>query len=394
MREIFLAFLRLGLTSFGGPSAHIGYFHAEFVTRRGWLSEAEFAERLALAQFLPGPASSQLGFAIGLQRGGAAGALAAFAGFTLPSALFMALAGLALIALPQAGGAQAGGALAGGWLALALGGALEGLRLVALAVVAQAVLAMAQSLCPDWPRRGLALLALAAAVLVPQAWGQLALIGAAAALGAGLSRGFAPALPPAPAPMRASGARGLALALAAGCLALAALPFARPYLQAGALVFGGGHVVLPLLREGLGSAVSGADFLAGYGLAQAAPGPLFTFATYLGALTGGPAGALFATLAIFAPGLALYAAALPLWARLARLAPARGAVAAVNAAVVGLLAAAWATQIAPHALQGPATLALSALLLALALFTRLPPLALVALGAGAGAVLRLGFGVL
>lgn len=371
MIAVFLAFLRLGLTSFGGPSAHIGYFHSEFVARRGWLSEAEFAERLALAQFLPGPASSQLGFAIGLHRTGPAGALAAFAGFTLPSAALMALAGVAAARLPESG---------------PLAGAVEGLKLVALAIVAQAVVAMAGSLCPDRPRRIVAGLALAALVWLPFGSAQLAALAAAALLGA-LAPQAMVAAPEAPLPMRARGAVGLGLGWLVLCAGLLLIPFARPYLQAGALVFGGGHVVLSLLHEALGGPLEPRSFVAGYGLAQAMPGPLFTFASYLGAASGGVGGALLATAAIFAPGFALYAFALPLWARLAHIGAARGMVAAVNAAVVGVLGAAWLTQIAPYGLRGPAEIGLSAALLAAAFLTRLPPVALVTLAAGAGALL-------
>lgn len=371
MGEIFGAFLRLGLTSFGGPSAHIGYFRREFVARRGWLSEQAFAERLALAQFLPGPASSQLGFAIGWARGGAGGALAAFAGFTLPSAVLMALAGLGALHFPSAG---------------PLAGAISGLKLVALAVVAQAIWAMARTLCPDLPRRTLALLAAAALLALPMGGAQLGVIALAAVLGA-LAPQLAGAADAPGHPPDTPRARWLGAAFALLCLALAALPFARPYLQAGALVFGGGHVVLPLLHDSLGSQIAPDTFLAGYGLAQAMPGPLFTFATYLGASSGGWVGAALATAAIFAPGFALYALALPVWARLGRLPALRGAVAAVNAAVVGVLAAAWIGQILPFGLTNPRTIALSAVLLTLAFLTRLPPVALVALGAGAGAAL-------
>lgn len=387
MGKIFLAFLRLGLTSFGGPSAHVGYFHSEFVIRRGWLSEAEFAERLALAQFLPGPASSQLGLAIGLHRGGVAGALAAFLGFTLPSALFMALAGLALLSRPENG---------------LLAGALEGLKLVALAVVAQAVLSMARSLCPDWPRRAVALFTLVALMLTPAPGAQAGALFLAALAGMALAGASPPAqtAPPPPAqtapqPMaqpaapararHAGAASGLGLAFLLLSLALALWPAMQPFLKAGALVFGGGHVILPLLHPALGPVVGEDMFMSGYGLAQALPGPLSSFATYLGAVQAGWAGALAATLAIFAPGFALYALALPVWARLRGLRRVAGAVAGVNAAVVGLLAATWFDQLAPYGLADVRAMALSALLLALAFFTRLPPLALVALGAGMGA---------
>lgn len=369
MITIFWEFLRLGLTSFGGPTAHVGYFRARFVARLGWLTEAEFAELLGLAQFLPGPASSQLGFAIGLRRGGAAGALAAFLGFTLPSALLMAAAGIFAIAAPQ------------GWIA----GLLNGLQLVAVAVVAQALWAMFRALCPDALRQMIAGLALIVLILFPVNSVQIAALAAAGVFGALFPR----ALPGSPQPSASPTPKtptnsGLMLALGLGALALMLSPFARPYLGAGALVFGGGHVVLPLLREALPD-VAPADFLAGYGLAQAMPGPLFTFASYLGGLTGGWGGALLATAAIFAPGFALMAVALPFWARLRAITRLGAAVASVNAAVVGVLAAAWLTQILPHALIGPGALALAAGLTLLAFTTRLPPLALVVLGALGGA---------
>ena len=366
MKEVFKAFARLGLTSFGGPSAHIGYFQREFVARRGWLGDARFAEGLGLAHFLPGPSSSQLGLFIGLERAGGRGALAAFAGFTLPSALIMGLAGGLALRLPETG---------------PLAAALAGLILVAAAVVAQAVWGMARSLCPDTLRRGLAILAFAVMVAAPQTGMQVAVILAAALAGA-LRPPKAGADLSAPPVIRRSLPLGIGLLVL--CIGLAALPFSRPYLAAGALVFGGGHVVLPLLHDSLAASVGEARFLAGYGLAQALPGPLFTFATYLGAAQAGFWGAVLATLAIFAPGLALLALALPLWARLRGLARLRGAVAGVNAAVVGLLGAAWVTQLVPHALESPLAAAICALLTALAFLTRLPPVALVALGAGLG----------
>ncbi|PTV97489.1 chromate transporter [Rhodobacter aestuarii] len=369
VRAVFTAFTRLGLTSFGGPSAHIGYFHRAFVSGRGWLSEARFAEGLGLAQFLPGPASSQLGLFIGLSRGGVPGALAAFAGFTLPSALIMGLAGGLALHLPERG---------------PLAGALAGLILVALAIVAQAVAGMARSLCPDTQRRILALLALIALVLFPQTAVQMAVIAGAALTGALLSQATTTGGATEPAPPQSL---VLGLGLGAFGLLLALLPLARPYLAAGALVFGGGHVVLPLLHESLGAAVGDATFFAGYGLAQAMPGPLFTFATYLGAAQAGLWGAVVATLAIFAPGFALLTLALPLWARLRRFARLRGAVAGVNAAVVGLLGAAWVSQLAPHGVESLPAGAISILLLLLVFLTKLPPVALVALGAGLGAVL-------
>jgi len=272
--EIFAAFFKLGLTSFGGPAAHIGYFRRAFVTDRGWLTETEFAERLALCQFAPGPASSQLGFLIGLHRGGAGGAIMAFLGFTLPSFVLMTLAGVWALSY---GVTEAG----------ALGGVIAGLKLVAFAVVAQAIWGMGQALCPDAERRGLAAVAALALIWVAAPILQAGVIAAGAGIGALLlARSPAPLAPTSP-PRPAWGLLALTILL---ILALIALPFARPYLQAGALVFGGGHVVLPLLDGVLGERIAPAGFLAGYGLAQAMPGPLFTFASYLGALQDGVAG--------------------------------------------------------------------------------------------------------
>ncbi|WBL33971.1 chromate efflux transporter [Sinirhodobacter sp. HNIBRBA609] len=371
MIEVFWAFLKLGLSSFGGPTAHIGYFRTEFVTRRRWLDDAAFAERLALAQFLPGPASSQLGFAIGWHRAGPGGALAAFLGFTLPSAILMAAAGLWAVQLAPEG---------------ATAGALSGLKLVALAVVAQAIWAMSRALCPDLPRRALAGLACVALLIWPVAVLQIGVIALASLFGA-LAPWFArPIASPAP-PMYETQARPLAMILLVMCACLALAPLAHAYLSSGALVFGGGHVVLPLLREALGARIDAESFLAGYGLAQAMPGPLFTFASYLGALEKGALGALIATAAIFAPGFALYALALPLWSRICARSAARGAVSAANAAVMGILAATWLAQLLPSGLVSGRHLAISAGLLALAFAPRVPPVGLVVLGTGLGAAL-------
>jgi chromate transporter len=337
--EVFGAFLKLGLTSFGGPIAHLGYFHRELVERRRWVDEHHYAQLLALCQFLPGPASSQLGFCLGLLRAGWTGALAAFVAFTLPSALL--LVGFARL-LPYLG--QPYGR-----------GAVHGLKLVAVAVVAQGVLAMARRLTPDAPRAliaaGAAVLTLAAGPLAPP----LVVVAAGAALGLGLCRDAA-TLPAATAQVAYGVRTGALLLGVCAALLLAALaadayapPLARvaaAFYRAGALVFGGGHVVLPLLQQAVVAPgwVRADDFLAGYGAAQAVPGPLFSLAAYLGArLTGAPDGALGAAvclLAIFLPGLLLAAGALPFWRRLAGHARAMRAVAGVNAAVVGLLGAA------------------------------------------------------
>jgi len=340
LREIFRAFLILGLTAFGGPVAHLGYFRAAFVTRRRWIDEAGYADLVALCQFLPGPASSQVGFALGILRAGSLwGGLAAFAGFTLPSALL--LVGVAY-------GAGSGGPV--------LSGLLHGLKLVAVAVVAQAVWGMARTLAPDRTRAGIALGALWFAVLAPTALGQIGAILFGALCGLVLCRRAVPtpigrfAVPLS----RRTGAVALALffGLLVGLPVLAAaLPWhgvavAEAFYRAGALVFGGGHVVLPLLRAGtVDPGWIGADaFLAGYGAAQAVPGPLFTFAAYLGAaLTQPPNGLLGAGLAlaaIFLPGLLLVTGALPFWDGLRKRPLAQAALRGGNAAVVGLLAAA------------------------------------------------------
>lgn len=334
--EVAGAFLKLGLTSFGGPIAHLGYFHREFVERRRWIDDAHFARLLALCQFLPGPASSQMGFALGLLRAGWAGAIAAFLAFTLPSALL-------LFAL-----AMASGHLSGAW-----GGAVfHGLKLLAVAVVAQAVLAMARTLTPDRPRVAMALLAAALAL----AWGgagvQLLLVLAGALVGSWLLTGVAAAQGESFG-LRHGRRTGAGLLLAFAALLAAAL-FLAPELdlpaqvaggfyQAGALVFGGGHVVLPLLQETVVAPgwVDEDSFLAGYGAAQAVPGPMFAVAAFLGErITGSAGGATLALLSIFLPGLLLVAGAFPFWHALAARRGAARMMAGANAVVVGLLAAA------------------------------------------------------
>lgn len=375
-------FLRLGLSSFGGPVAHLGYFHDEFVTRRRWLSEAAYAELVALCQFLPGPASSQVGLGLGLQRGGYAGALAAWAGFTLPSAI--ALIGLALglthwnMAHPLAQGA------------------LHGLKVVAVAVVAQAVWGMARKLCPDWPRRLLALATAIVALWWPTPWTQVGLILLAAGLGAaGLMRAVAPPAASAAAGAPAPSVRGGAVWLTLFFVLLIALPvltlatqgsaahavaaLVDAFYRAGALVFGGGHVVLPLLQaEVVPPGWVGHDsFLAGYGAAQAVPGPLFTFAAFLGAaMTTAPsgwAGGLLCLAAIFLPSFLLVAGALPFWERLRQHAPAQAALAGVNAAVVGLLLAALYDPVWTAAIHTPKDFALALTALVALMAWKLPP---------------------
>lgn len=337
--KIFLVFLRLGLTSFGGPVAHLGYFHQEFVVRRRWLSERSYAELVTLCHFLlPGPASSQVGIALGLSQAGYRGALAAWCGFTLPSALLLILLALGLNdygdALPM--------------------GILHGLKVVAVAIVAQAVRNMARVLCPDLPRIALMLLAASAVLLVSSAWVQLAVIVAAGVAGLLL---FKPAQAQAHESLpialsRRTGALwlGLFVALLLGLpladrLADPTLGMLDAFYRTGALVFGGGHVMLPLLQAEVvpNGWVDNQTFLAGYGATQAMPGPLFTFAAFLGASMHGPQtswlGGLLALLAIFAPAFLLVFGALPFWEQLRGNRHMQAALLGINAAVVGLLLA-------------------------------------------------------
>ena len=349
-REVFCAFVKLGVSCFGGPIAHLGYFRDEFVMRRKWIAEDAYADLVALAQFLPGPASSQVGFSLGLIRAGWRGGLMAFLGFTLPSALVMF------------GFATGAGALAGRWG----DGLLHGLRLVAVAIVAQAVMGMARTLCPD---RARATIGVIACLIILASGSGLAQIGAIVLGGiAGLifCRGEAQ-LVGSHMPIPISRHAGIIL-LSVFILLLVGLPLARSltalpalslfdaFYRSGALVFGGGHVVLPLLRQAVvvPGWVSDQSFLDGYGAAQAIPGPLFTFSAYLGAIVKGPPnGALGATISlvgIFLPGLLAVSGTLPFWESFRRRSEAQAVMRGVNAAVVGLLGAAlyhplWTTSV-------------------------------------------------
>ena len=328
MTEIFRQFLLLGLISFGGPAAHVGYFHQRFVVQLQWLSEADFARLLALTQFLPGPASSQLGFAIGRVRGGVAGAFVAFVGFTLPSFLLMALLAMYAAALPA-------------WLQ---GGVVTGLKWLAVVVVADAVWNMGTRFCTALLTRGLALGVALLLLLWPALWGQVAALLLAAAVGWHWLR------PANVEPLQGKPVwRWLPLGLLVLLALLAVLPAGRllglwnDFFTAGALVFGGGHVVLPLLQELVGPQMSPDSFLTGYAAAQAVPGPMFSLAAYLGAvlLPASPWwGALLATLAIFLPGFLLVLGMMEGWQWLSSRPALAGAVAGINAAVVGLLLAA------------------------------------------------------
>ncbi|WP_137175313.1 chromate efflux transporter [Massilia sp. HP4] len=386
--SVFQVFLKLGLTSFGGPVAHLGYYRNEFVLRRQWLDDAHYGDLVALCQFLPGPASSQVGFSLGVLRGGGlAGGLAAWVGFTLPSALLMFAFAL--------GAANLAGPLAAGLV--------HGLKLVAVAVVAQAVWGMARTLTPDRQRIAIALAAVAAVVLVDGPAGQLVAIAAGALAGYWLCRG--PLLQPnaelsMPIGRRAGiaalvlfGMLLLGLPLLAGLAGYHPLALFDAFYRSGALVFGGGHVVLPLLQaETVATGwVPGETFLAGYGLAQALPGPLFAFAAFLGAQAGmsanALAGAAIALVALFLPGLLLVYGTLPFWDRCRRHAAARHAMMGANAAVVGILAAALVDPVWTSAVSTvrDAGVALAGFLLLT--LGKAPPWIVVILSAAAGALL-------
>ncbi|MEV7756464.1 chromate efflux transporter [Microbacterium sp. NPDC089180] len=388
--EVFLAFLRLGLTSFGGPVAHLGYFRDDLVTRRRWMDDRAYADLVALCQFLPGPASSQVGFAMGLQRAGIAGALAAFAAFTLPSAV--------LLVAFAAGAAVIGGPIGDG--------ILDGLKIVAVAIVAHAVWGMARTLAPDARRAGIAVVALALALLLPAAPGQLGALAMGVVAGLLLLRGAdeppGVELPPFGVP-RAAAVSCLvlfavvlvALPLLAAGTGAGVLALADAFFRSGALVFGGGHVVLPLLQAGVVQTgwVTPEAFLAGYGAAQAVPGPLFTFAAYLGAVSdvgpGGVAGAAIALVAIFLPGFLVLLGVLPFWDAVRTRPRVRAAMRGANAAVVGILGAALYTPVFTTAITGPGPLVLAVGGFVLLVAVKTPAWAVVLVGAAGGVILSL-----
>ena len=379
--EIFWTFLKLGLTSFGGPIAHIGYFRTELVLRRRWITETAYADLIALCQFLPGPTSSQVGFSLGVLRAGnLLGGIAAWLGFTAPSALFLFAAAL--------GTAHLNGALAQG--------VLHGLKLVAVAVVAQAIWGMARTLTPDPIRAGVAL---AAAIIVAGFQGPLAQI---AAIGIGALAGLAwcrPGTTPFAGrldfPVSKSAGASALICFAAFLLIPPLFARAQPiqlfdaFYRSGALVFGGGHVVLPLLQAATvgRSWLSNQTFLAGYGLTQAVPGPLFTFAAYLGAAIGPNhfAGAAMALAAIFLPGLLLVYGMLPFWDALRPSRSAQAAMRGANAAVVGILIAAFCNPVWTGAVHGPLDFGFALAGFLLLTLWKLPPWLLVAGLAAAGA---------
>jgi chromate transporter len=381
-------FFRLGLTSFGGPVAHLGYFRAEFVERRGWLDESAYADIVALCQFLPGPASSQVGIGIGILRAGLPGAFAAWLGFTGPSAAVMILFGYSVTAF--------GNLADSAWL--------HGLKIVAVAVVAQAVWGMARNLCPDRERATIAVGAAMVTLAIPLAPGQIGAIAAGGLIGWGLLRGgpqprqqdsMMVHLPLA----RSVAALVIFFALLIGLPVLAtALPshtvaLIDAFYRSGALVFGGGHVVLPLLQAEVVPPgwVTNDAFLAGYGAAQAVPGPLFTFAAYLGTVMGpapnGWLGGLICLVAIFLPSFLLLIGALPFWDTLRRRAGVQSALRGVNAAVVGLLLAALYKPVWTSAILGPADFAIAILAFLLLALWAVPPWLVVIFGAAAATII-------
>ncbi len=371
--RVFLIFLRLGLTSYGGPIAHLGYFRHEFVVRRQWLDEHAYVDLVALCQFLPGPASSQVGIALGLLKGGMRGALAAWLGFTLPSAVALIVFGTAL--------ELSGHGVNAAWL--------HGLKVVAVAVVAQALWGMGKSLCPDRARASLAVVAALVVYLMPGPLGQISAIVLGGLVGRLL---FSPTNPLPHGPLQFPLTKTIgAVAIALFCALLLLLPLAvkeygdyplrlfDSFFRVGALVFGGGHVVLPLLQAQVVPTgwVSNDTFLAGYGAAQAVPGPLFTFAAYLGAVSSqtphGWTGAGIALVAIFLPSFLLLTGALPFWESIRHHVASQKAMLGVNAAVVGLLLSAFYQPVWTSAIHSQADFVLATAAFLLLVFWKTPP---------------------
>ncbi|MGA8689461.1 MAG: chromate efflux transporter [Methyloceanibacter sp.] len=387
--EVLSAFLRLGLTSFGGPVAHLGYFREEFVTRRRWLDDHSYADLVALCQFLPGPASSQVGIALGLSRAGYPGALAAWFGFTMPSAIALVLFAYSVSLLRDAAGS--------GWL--------HGLKVAAVAVVAQAVLGMMQTLTPDRMRATMTVAAMAIVLAFPSAWSQVVAIALGALFGLALLQSNVPA-DHASLPLKVSRTTGalllivffallIGLPLLAATLPAQGVKLFDAFYRAGSLVFGGGHVVLPLLQAAVVPQgwVSNDAFLAGYGAAQAVPGPLFTFAAYLGAVMtpapNGWAGAALCLVAIFLPSFLLVIGALPFWESIRRRAGVRAALQGVNAAVVGLLLAALYDPIWTVGIKSAGDFALASAAFLMLFMWQTPPWLVVVLSAAAGGLMAL-----
>ncbi len=382
--EIFMVSIRLGLTSFGGPTAHLGYFHEEYVRRRKWMDEKSYADLVALAQFLPGPASSQVGIGIGVMRAGVLGGIISFIGFTLPSVIALILFALLL------DGFDVGNA---GWI--------HGLKIVAVAVVAHAIIGMAKKLTPDLKRKAIALFALIGTLLWQTAFTQVGIILIAALFGFLLFKQHEKNDEVSSQFPIAKRFSAICLLLFFGLLLL--LPILREateadwvamfdsFYRSGALVFGGGHVVLPLLEQEFVPTgwLSEEAFLAGYGATQAVPGPLFTFAAYLGAVMKGWQGGLIATIAVFLPALLLIFGALPFWDRLRNNPKIKGAIMGVNAAVVGILISALYTPIWTSTILMPIDFALAAILFSMLAYWKLPPWVIVISGAISGSLMTL-----
>lgn len=381
--EILMISTRLGLTSFGGPIAHLGYFHNEYVQRRKWLDEQSYSDLVAVSQFLPGPASSQVGIGIGVMRGGVLGGIVSFLGFTMPSVIALILFAYVTHAFDMAGS-----------------GFIHGLKIVAVVIVAHAILGMAKNLTPDITRKAIALVALIASLFIPHFATQVGII-----LAAGLTGYFL--LRPKKEDRSTAFKMPITKAFGASCLTLffgllVLLPIMASFsgglwitmidsfYRAGSLVFGGGHVVLPLLeREFVPTGlISEESFLAGYGAAQAVPGPLFTFASFIGADIAGWIGGLVATIAIFLPAFLLILGVLPFWHALRSNQRMKGAFVAVNAAVVGILIAAFYQPIWTSAILGPIDFALAALLFFMLMYMKCPPWLVVVTGALGGLLLQ------
>ena len=371
--EVFITFLKLGLTSFGGPVAHLGYFRKELVERQRWVNDHDFSQLLAISQFLPGPASSQLGFTLGLLRAGWLGALAAFLAFTLPSAFLLFAFAYFLPALSGTAGEAA----------------IHGLKLVACAVVADAVLGMSKKLCPDKTRKTIAVLAACILLMSGSAWFQILVVMAGAMAGVAFCQG--PSVPANSTIQVNYGKRLGGGLLAVFFLLLLSLPIiatqqdtlvviAEAFYRAGALVFGGGHVVLPLLEDSMVNSgwIAEETFLAGYGASQAIPGPMFAFSAFLGSVIPNEhtafAGATTALLFMFLPGFLLVTAVLPFWQAISHNTKAANAIAGVNAAVVGLLAAALYDPIFTSGVTTATDLAIAVVAFALLAVWRLSPL--------------------
>lgn len=377
--EILIVSTRLGLTSFGGPVAHLGYFHEEYVKRKKWLDEKSYADLVALAQFLPGPASSQVGIGIGALRGGVAGGIVSFLGFTLPSVIALIIFALFVETFDVADA---------GWI--------QGLKIVAVAVVAHAILGMAKNLAPDLKRKAIVLFALTLTLFWQAPFTHAGVILIAAVIGFLLYRNEADTQEAGMEFPVSKWFGAICLTLFFGLLAL--LPLLREltgsywvamfdsFYRAGALVFGGGHVVLPLLEQEFVPTgwLTEEAFLAGYGATQAVPGPLFTFAAYLGAVMEGWQGGLFATAAIFLPAMLLILGALPFWNALRMNRKVKGAIMGINAAVLGILISAFYTPIWTSSIIEVHDFALAAVLFSLLVYWKLPPWMIVVIGAVGG----------